>query len=150
MVRNLWQQIFLRFLQKIRLTQHFLKALSLDELPQSSYVQQLGEQISQKLKLNALKDTDEIFVDLKAHPKGLYENEVDSRLQEYGINELNSEKPVRWWQQLWCCYNNPFNIILTILAVLTALTDDKKRYTYYFYYGGFINVAAFLAGNKIK
>lgn len=126
MIRNLWQQIFLRFLKKFHLTQHFLKATSLRELQQSSYAQQVGEQLSQKLKHDALKDKEELFIDLKTHSDGLYEDEVDSRLQKYGINELNHEKPLQWWQHLWYCYKNPFNILLTILAIIAALTEDTE------------------------
>jgi len=34
-----------------------------------------------------------------------------------GPNEVAHEKPLPWWLHLWHCYKNPFNLLLTVLAV---------------------------------
>ena len=34
-----------------------------------------------------------------------------------GLNEVEQEKPMPWWLHLWRCYSNPFNLLLTLLAV---------------------------------
>ncbi|MDU7368211.1 MAG: cation-transporting P-type ATPase, partial [Acinetobacter baumannii] len=33
------------------------------------------------------------------------------------LNEVTHEKPLTWWQHLWYCYRNPFNILLSLLGV---------------------------------
>ena len=53
MIRNLWQQLFSRFLKKYHLSQYFLKSASLKELHQSSYAQQVGQQLAAQLKQSA-------------------------------------------------------------------------------------------------
>ena len=37
-----------------------------------------------------------------------------------GPNEVEHEKPLAWYQHLWLCYKNPFNLLLTVLATLWA------------------------------
>ncbi|MEN3033096.1 cation-transporting P-type ATPase, partial [Chromobacterium amazonense] len=36
------------------------------------------------------------------------------------------EKPLPWWRHLWQCYRNPFNLLLTVLAAVSWLTEDIK------------------------
>ena len=43
-----------------------------------------------------------------------------------GPNEVDHEKPVPWWLHLWHCYKNPFNLLLTGLAVVSYLSADAK------------------------
>ncbi|MDB0327735.1 magnesium-translocating P-type ATPase, partial [Acinetobacter baumannii] len=40
------------------------------------------------------------------------------------LNEVTHEKPLTWWQHLWYCYRNPFNILLSLLALIAFFTDD--------------------------
>ena len=43
-----------------------------------------------------------------------------------GPNEVAHEKPLSWWLHLWHCYKNPFNLLLTVLAVVSYLSADAK------------------------
>ncbi len=43
---------------------------------------------------------------------------------KYGENQLPTQKPTPWWRHLWVCYRNPFNILLTILGVISYATED--------------------------
>ncbi len=43
-----------------------------------------------------------------------------------GPNEVAHEKPLPAWLHLWHCYRNPFNLLLTLLAVVSYVTEDEK------------------------
>lgn len=61
-----------------------------------------------------------------SHPEGLASDEADARLARVGPNEIDHERPLPWWRHLWQCYRNPFNLLLTLLAVVSWLTEDVK------------------------
>ncbi|TCM66496.1 Mg2+-importing ATPase [Acinetobacter calcoaceticus] len=124
MIPKLWQQLFSRFLKKHHLSQYFLKSASFQKLHQSSFAQKVGKQLSQQLKQSAELTPDQLYTGLGSHSQGLTESEAESRREKLGLNELNHEQPLRWWQHLWYCYKNPFNILLTLLAIVAALTHD--------------------------
>ncbi|MBF7694861.1 magnesium-translocating P-type ATPase [Acinetobacter rathckeae] len=125
-MRNLWEQLFSKFLKKYHLTRYFSKSASFDELQQSSYAQQVSEQFTKNLKHASEISVEDIIREKDAHIDGLDEKEAELRQKQHGLNELQSEKPLAWWQHLWYCYKNPFNILLTILAIICAFTDDMK------------------------
>ncbi|MBF7684739.1 magnesium-translocating P-type ATPase [Acinetobacter sp. B10A] len=126
MIRNLWEQLFSRFLKKFHLTRYFSKAASLKELHQSSHAQQIGKELTQQLSHASSTHIDQLLHEKNTQLHGLNESEAEIRQQRDGLNELQSEKPLTWWQHLWYCYKNPFNILLTILAIICASTDDMK------------------------
>ena len=68
----------------------------------------------------------EILNDLNTSMSGLKLNQVNSLRTEFGLNEVEREKPLTWWAHLWQCYSNPFNILLTILASISYWTQDVK------------------------
>ncbi len=43
-----------------------------------------------------------------------------------GSNEVRHEQPLPWWTHLWQCYRNPFNLLLTVLALVSYVTEDMK------------------------
>ncbi|WP_414629888.1 magnesium-translocating P-type ATPase [Acinetobacter ursingii] len=61
---------------------------------------------------------------LSSHEEGLTEVEAQQQQLKVGLNEVAQEKPLTWWQHLWYCYRNPFNVLLSLLAVVAFLTDD--------------------------
>lgn len=63
---------------------------------------------------------------LESHEDGLSDTEADARRDRFGPNEVDHEKPLPWWRHLWQCYRNPFNLLLTVLAAVSYLTEDAK------------------------
>ena len=63
---------------------------------------------------------------VRSSPNGLNEDEAQARLKEHGLNEVAHEQAVTWYRQLWHAYNNPFNLLLTGLAVVSFVTEDFK------------------------
>ncbi len=52
--------------------------------------------------------------------------EAARRLVRDGPNEVQHEPPLPGWLWLWRCYVNPFNLLLTALALLSFLSADAK------------------------
>ena len=63
---------------------------------------------------------------LKSAPGGISDAEAVARLREHGFNEVAHEQPTGWPRQLLRAFNNPFNILLIVLAVISYITDDLK------------------------
>ncbi len=63
---------------------------------------------------------------LQSQADGLDTAEAARRLARDGPNEVAHEPPLPGWLHLWRCYVNPFNVLLTVLAVLSLLSADGK------------------------
>jgi P-type Mg2+ transporter len=63
---------------------------------------------------------------LQSQADGLSVAEAAARLARDGPNEVEHERPLPGWLHLWHCYLNPFNLLLTALAVLSLLSADAK------------------------
>jgi len=59
-----------------------------------------------------------------SHPEGLTAAEVDAARATHGENQIPAQKPARWWVHLWVCYRTPFNLLLTVLGVISYATED--------------------------
>jgi Mg2+-importing ATPase len=56
----------------------------------------------------------------------LTDDEVLARRLRYGRNEVAHEKPPTWYAELARAFANPFNFLLTTLAVVSGLTGDHE------------------------
>src|SRR5690606_6521094 len=72
----------------------------------------------------ASDDVAAAIIRLSSHEDGLTQVEADDRRDRFGPNEVAHEKPLPWWLHLWHCYKNPFNLLLTVLAGISFMTDD--------------------------
>ncbi|HET8731048.1 MAG TPA: magnesium-translocating P-type ATPase [Moraxellaceae bacterium] len=72
----------------------------------------------------ALATTAVLLTQFGSHPDGLTGLDAAARRAESGANEVQHDRPLPWWHHLWICYRNPFNILLTLLAVVSWLTED--------------------------
>jgi Mg2+-importing ATPase len=69
---------------------------------------------------------DYLLAVLKSAPGGISEADAIARLREHGFNEVAHEQRNRWTHQLVRAFNNPFNILLIVLAIISYATDDMK------------------------
>ncbi len=67
-----------------------------------------------------------VFSQLCAGPGGLTWTEARRRREEFGPNELASQKPPPWTLVLWHALRHPFNGVLTALAAVSFATGDLK------------------------
>jgi Mg2+-importing ATPase len=46
------------------------------------------------------------------------------KILKHGDNQIPAQKPSPWWVHLWTCYRNPFNLLLTVLGIVSYSTED--------------------------
>ena len=54
---------------------------------------------------------------------GLSKGDVESRREEFGLNEVQHEKAPSWYKQLLMAFLTPFNAVLMLVALVSLLTD---------------------------
>ncbi|HCK30955.1 MAG TPA: magnesium-translocating P-type ATPase, partial [Acinetobacter ursingii] len=121
---DLWQRLFTRFLETFHLKRFFIRNSSFKELHQSSYAKEIGQTLAVQLRHYSTLESEALLNTLSSHEEGLTEVEAQQQQLKVGLNEVAQEKPLTWWQHLWYCYRNPFNVLLSLLAVVAFLTDD--------------------------
>jgi hypothetical protein len=62
------------------------------------------------------------------NPSGLSDEQADLALKTHGPNIPVAERPLAALQILWGAIANPFNILLTILAVISAATKQISTF----------------------
>ncbi|MDC4435154.1 magnesium-translocating P-type ATPase [Acinetobacter baumannii] len=119
-----WQRLFTAFLQRFHLMRFFGRNRSFKELHQSSYAQEISKNLSKRLLNASRTQTNDLLKQFDTHLTGLTEEQAYTQQMTVGLNEVTHEKPLTWWQHLWYCYRNPFNILLSLLALIAFFTDD--------------------------
>ena len=72
----------------------------------------------------AAMDENEVWRAFGGHPEGLNAQEVSKIRAEHGDNQIPAQKASPWWVHLWLCYRNPFNLLLTVLGIISYATED--------------------------
>jgi P-type Mg2+ transporter len=131
MMHKVFTQGFSSFLRRRRAKKHFERRPLLDALVAlpapvlrtgGASVATLGEAV-----LAAARDEPaQALARLQSQAAGLDPAEAARRLVRDGPNEIEHEPPLPSWLRLWRCYLNPFNLLLTALALLSFLSADAK------------------------
>lgn len=66
----------------------------------------------------------QLYQRFQSHPEGLTEQEAEAIRLNSGSNLIENQQATPWWVHLWHCYRNPFNLLLTILALISYATED--------------------------
>lgn len=78
----------------------------------------------QELKKLALLSERELYMELRTSDKGLTTTDAKERLEEYGLNQVNAQKPTPAWLLFLEAFNDPFVYVLLLLMVVSAITGD--------------------------
>lgn len=65
-----------------------------------------------------------LYTRFNSRPQGLNAAAVVAGHRQYGLNAVAAEQPLTWRRHLWACYRNPFNILLTVLGIVSYGSDD--------------------------
>lgn len=84
----------------------------------------MSDDLNRRLVGHARSEMDGLLTQLGASALGLSDAQADALREQHGPNEVEHERPVTWWRHLWLSYNNPFNLLLTLLAAVSYFTDD--------------------------
>ncbi len=120
------KRLFSRFLRRHRALRHFGRHPLVATLAGRGPVAPLPDATAAELMRAARDDPAAALARLDSHPEGLSAHEAAARLARQGPNEVQHEAPLPRWLHLWHCYRNPFNLLLTVLAVVSYLTQDAK------------------------
>jgi Mg2+-importing ATPase len=74
----------------------------------------------------AFLDAEAVLAEHETKRAGLTDSEASARCERFGRNEVAHEKPPAWYVQLRHAFVNPFNILVTTLAVVSGLTGDVR------------------------
>lgn len=105
---------------------HFRRLSILDLRGAADVDKTVSASMARYLAEAAMAEPAALLERLHTHPDGLSEAAADALRQTVGTNEVEHEKPRPWWQHLWHCYVDPFNLLLTVLAVISFFTEDVK------------------------
>ena len=123
---NIFTNWFSGFLQGRRATLLFGRRALLETVGERGRAEAIPDNLSRDLLKAASDDMPAALIRFESHADGLSAPEAEERLLHTGPNEVEHEKPLPWWLHLWHCYKNPFNLLLTVLAVVSYLTEDAK------------------------
>ncbi len=120
------KELFASFLRARRFTRHFRRLHLLEIMVRTGVAREVPSELAQELRRAAMEANDALLARLGSHVYGLTETEAEALRARVGPNEIAQEKPLPWWGHLWRCYTNPFNLLLTVMALLSWLTEDHK------------------------
>ena len=116
------KQFFAGFLRTRHIVRHFRRLALLETLTQTGISREVPANLATTLVASAKCRPEELLEQLNSHVDGLAESQAEVIRARVGPNEVEHEKPLPWWRHLWHCYRNPFNLLLTLLAVVSYVT----------------------------
>ncbi len=123
---NLLKETFANFVRSHGMRRHFRRLAILDMFRSASMAKELSSSHAQILMQASHMPIESLLQHFGSRHEGLTEDEAEEILQRVGPNEVEHEKPLPWWWNLWNCYRNPFNLLLTLLATISYFTEDMK------------------------
>ncbi len=126
---TLLKDFFARFLLNRHISRHFRRLVLLETLAQTNVSREVPASLAEALTTASRSNSGVLLAMLETQADGLSEAQVEVKRKRAGLNEIEHEKPLPKWLHLWHCYKNPFNLLLTLLAVISYLTEDMKAAT---------------------
>jgi len=123
---NIFKQYFERYLNARKSKNLFRRRSILESMPREKRQQRPSDTLNRRLLSEARLDLPQLLAQLGTSVQGLTDAEAEELLEQHGFNEVEHESAVRWWRHLWLSYNNPFNLLLTLLALVSIFTKDLQ------------------------
>lgn len=123
---TLLKEFFAAFIRTHHFSRHFRRLALLDALTRTDVSREMPASLNRALIAAARAEAETVIAQLDSHSDGLSETQAEEIRARVGLNEVEHEKPLPWWRHLWRCYRNPFNLLLTLLALISYLTEDMK------------------------
>ena len=80
----------------------------------------------QELKKLAFLSERELFMELRTSINGLSSEDAKERLEEYGENRVDAQKPTPAWLLFIEGFKDPFVLVLAALAIVSFVTSDYE------------------------
>lgn len=117
---------FGRLMSSRGLLRHFRRIAAFDLFQGSPINKDVPASLADKLIDAASKTPTDLLLHLNSHADGLSDARAGLIRTEIGSNTIEQDKPLTGWQHLWHCYVDPFNLLLTLLAIVSYYTEDTK------------------------
>lgn len=121
---NLFKNFFESFLRSRHVVHLFRRRPLLDSSTGPGVSRTVPDHLAHELLRASSEDAAAVLVRLHSNEDGLSSADVAAIRERVGPNEVEHEKPLPWWVHLWHCYKNPFNLLLTVLALVSYFTED--------------------------
>ena len=122
----LLKKLFAGFVRTRGIGRHFRRLALLDSLSRTTVNREVPPVLSQTLAEASRMTPDALLERLGTKAGGLSNARAEVIRDQVGPNEVEHEKPLPWWLHLWHCYKTPFDLLLTLLAVVSYFTEDMK------------------------
>jgi Mg2+-importing ATPase len=123
---NILTETFANFVRSHGMERHFRRLVILDMFLGTPAAKDISQSLASTLMEASEAEPAFLLKKLGSRLDGLTEAESDHIRETSGFNEVAHEKPVPWWNHLWHCYWNPFNLLLSALALISYLTEDMR------------------------
>ncbi|WP_066709031.1 magnesium-translocating P-type ATPase [Curvibacter delicatus] len=120
------KEFFAGFIRARHMGRHFRRLAMFEGLTRAEISRDVPANVTKLLIESSLADSNALYRRFSSASEGLTDVQADSIREQVGFNEVDHEKPLPWWVHLWHCYKNPFNLLLTLLAGVSYVTDDLK------------------------
>lgn len=120
------KELFAGFVRSRHVTRHFRRFTSLGVWSRANVSREAPPALAHTLLAAAQCSKEALLDNLGTSAGGLNPEQVLAIRELAGPNEIGHEKPLSWWAHLWHCYRNPFNLLLTLLAAISFVTEDEK------------------------
>jgi Mg2+-importing ATPase len=120
------QRVFGNFVRVHSIGRHFRRFALLDTVTRTGVSREVPAAHGRRLVDAATADVAALLERLDSSEAGLTADRAAEIRARIGPNEVDHEKPLPWWAHLWLAFRNPFNVLLTVLAVVSWLTADLK------------------------
>ena len=118
--------LFIRLLRRRRRLRHFARHPLQDAFAGRGTHEAVPGALAAELLQVTRDDEAAALARLKSRPTGLSPHEAGARLVRVGPNVVEHAAAPPWWLHLWHCYKDPFNLLLSVLALVSYLTEDTK------------------------
>lgn len=80
----------------------------------------------QELKLLAQLSERELFMEMRTSENGLSVEDAKERLEEFGPNKVDAQKPTPAWKMILGAFKDPFVLVLALLMAISFATKDYE------------------------
>lgn len=123
---TLLKDFFAGFVRARHIARHFRRLALPDMLSRADVQRGVATPQARALVQAALADPPALLQAHGSSAEGLTDAQAQAVRAQVGFNEIEHEKPLAWWVHLWHCYRNPFNLLLSLLALVSYATEDVK------------------------
>ena len=122
----LLRELYAGFVRARGISRHFRRFTLFESLLRDTASREALPPLADALVKASRASPEQVLASLGSHPNGLTESQAADIRMRVGLNEVGHDKPLPWQVHLWHCYRNPFNLLLTVLATISYLTEDVR------------------------